>query len=555
MESKPLKDLQEIDNWSPDVELLSEQKFSITRSKKYLNGKEWIDNAKNWEWLVKTPLKLVDDKKPRTLLCHDMMGGYINDRFVQPVPNKDSYSFLHWNCLDVFVYFSHNFITIPPTGWIAAAKMHGVKILGTVITEWKEGKKLLEELLSDEKRIDSFVDQLADIASFYGFQGWLLNIENPVEWTLVPYLLQLVEKLNKKIHEIYGSEGLVIWYDSVTIEGKLQWQDEVNMLNRPFMDNCDGIFLNYNWRTPDSDPPRYSLENSVVTVGEGRKADIYVGVDVFGRGCIGGGGLNTNVAMHKIHERSLSAAIFAPGWTYESSLENDVLSKDYFFKEHLFWSKLEPYLTFHALKLDYNSQHKEGNRQARLIFESKFETGRRKDSFHLLSMQTQPSLLNINTNMYKNSEEHVGESEVVTSDQTQYCCHTTDPKDKDALPGLQLSVEKENVTIPIFLMEISPEGTDLIFVLSSKSENITDTDLVLGTDKGEELLTDKIEDLLMDQFLPDLDQNDLKTQGFVVQNCYDTIEKIGLRLNKRLSHDFLTFMSQFLDCFCIFSLT
>ena len=31
--------------------------------------------------------------------------------------------------------------------------------------------------------------------------------------------------------------------------------------------------------------------------------------------------------------------------------------------------------------------------------------------------------------------------------------------------------------------------------------------------EGEELLPDKIEDLLMDQFLPDLDQNDLKTQG------------------------------------------
>jgi len=540
MESRPLKNLEELDNWSPEVEFLSEQKFSISRSKKYLNGKEWTDNCKNWDWLVKSPLKLQHVNKPRTLLCHDMMGGYISDRFLEPVLNKDSYSFLHWNCLDVFVYFSHNFITIPPTGWIAAAKMHGVKILGTVITEWKDGKKILEEILSDEKRIDVFVDRLTDIASFYGFQGWLLNIENPVEWTLVPYLLQLVEKLNSKIHEIYGSDGLVLWYDSVTIEGKLQWQDEVNMLNRPFMDNCDGIFLNYNWRTPDCDPPKYSLENSVVTVGDGRKTNIFVGVDVFGRGCLGGGGLNTDVAMKKISERSLSAAIFAPGWTYESSLENDQLSQDYFLKEHLFWSKLEPYLTFHALKLDYKSEHKEDNQQARLIFESKFETGRRKDSFHLLSMQTQPSLPNININIYKNSgSEDKTEKEVVTSsksDQTQYCCHTTDPQEKDALPGLQLSVEKEDVVIPIFLMEICPEGTDLIFVLSSVSEHVCDCHLVLGTDKGEELLPDKIEDLLLDQFLPDIEQNELKKQGFVVQNCYDTIEKIGLRLNKRLDN-------------------
>ena len=44
---------------------------------------------------------------------------------------------------------------------------------------------------------------------------------------------------------------------------------------------------------------------------------VYVGVDVFGRGCMGGGGFQCNQALREIRKRGMSVAIFAPGWTYE----------------------------------------------------------------------------------------------------------------------------------------------------------------------------------------------------------------------------------------------
>ena len=53
-----------------------------------------------------------------------------------------------------------------------------------------------------------------------------------------------------------------------------------------FFDVCDGIFLNYNWSLDD-------LQESVSVSGKERRYDVYVGVDVFGRGCYGGGGWNT----------------------------------------------------------------------------------------------------------------------------------------------------------------------------------------------------------------------------------------------------------------------
>ena len=48
---------------------------------------------------------------------------------------------------------------------------------------------------------------------------------------------------------------------------------------------CDGIFLNYNWTEE-------RLRSSSTLAG-GRKGEVYVGIDVFGRGCPGGGGYNS----------------------------------------------------------------------------------------------------------------------------------------------------------------------------------------------------------------------------------------------------------------------
>ena len=37
-------------------------------------------------------------------------------------------------------------------------------------------------------------------------------------------------------------------YDSVTMSGQLLWQDKLNEMNKPFFDLCDGIFVNYTWK-------------------------------------------------------------------------------------------------------------------------------------------------------------------------------------------------------------------------------------------------------------------------------------------------------------------
>lgn len=65
-----------------------------------------------------------------------------------------------------------------------------------------------------------------------------------------------------------------------------------------FFTSCNGIFLNYNWKEED-------LTQSVKLAGH-RQTDVYVGVDVFGRGCLGGGGFSTDVVSIDLNSGSLS---------------------------------------------------------------------------------------------------------------------------------------------------------------------------------------------------------------------------------------------------------
>lgn len=215
------------------------------------------------------------------------------------------------------------------------AHRHGTRVLGTFITEWDAGRDVCAEFLRSDRTAERAATKLTEIAAHHGFDGWLVNIENRVDPganvdRLVFFLKSLTMQMRAAKRLEADRQGTrpsssssssshpsgsaaastVLWYDSVTVEGKLKWQDRLNAKNRVFFDACDGIFVNYTWKADY--PSASALE------AEARRYDVYMGVDTFGRGTWGGGGFDTDKALGKIRRAGVSAALFAPAWTMEN---------------------------------------------------------------------------------------------------------------------------------------------------------------------------------------------------------------------------------------------
>ncbi|KAE9542762.1 hypothetical protein AGLY_002673 [Aphis glycines] len=323
----PIKSLEEALSWKPLSESLPVIDLQ-DRANYSINGKDYKCHER-----FLTPKRLLNQGLPKTLICHDMQGGYLNDRFVNGTKSSNEYTFYNWSVVDTFVYFSHNFITIPPIGWINAAHKHGVKVLGTLITEWIDGNTLWLQVFSNLEKRNNLVDKLVEICKYYKFDGYLLNVENELESENIENMIETISLLRTKLKTVI-THSEVIWYDSVSMEtGKLIWQNQLNNHNKLAFQACDGIFLNYNWKEED-------LVKSVANAGN-RVIDVYVGVDVFGRNCFGG--LDCYKSLEIIRKYDLSVAIFAPGWTYETLSDKNKFNV----VEDTFWRKLYPFLYIH----------------------------------------------------------------------------------------------------------------------------------------------------------------------------------------------------------------
>ncbi|CAG0910058.1 unnamed protein product, partial [Darwinula stevensoni] len=100
----------------------------------------------------------------------------------------------------------------------------------TLITEWEDGSKLCKALLESEESIARAVQKLTEVAQFYGFEGWLINIENDLRTGEPEAMNSFLSQLSISMK---GSNpnGMVLWYDAVTVDGKLLWQNELNDKN------------------------------------------------------------------------------------------------------------------------------------------------------------------------------------------------------------------------------------------------------------------------------------------------------------------------------------
>ncbi|KAH9498897.1 hypothetical protein Btru_004974 [Bulinus truncatus] len=332
--SEPFDSLIEVLQWNPES-------FSFNKSVLLQEQKMVVSN----DSLIKG---IEPTSRPQMLVCHDMCGGYLDDRFCQGCNSVSPYRFYHWQLIDTFVYFSHHFITIPPVGWIKAAHKHGVSILGTIITEWETGENICKEMLQSDAYAENVATKLAQMALTYGFNGWLINIENKIEADLIPRLQNFVHELTSKCRAMLDAPK-VLWYDSVISSGELKWQNELNDQNEMFFQVCDGIFLNYCITN------EHLTRSKLLASSNGRQFDVYVGIDAFGRGTPGGGGFNCKEALKMIQEQGLSCALFAPAWTYEKHCKELFDSN-----EIMFWGLLCEMMSTRTVRVPFTTSFCQG---------------------------------------------------------------------------------------------------------------------------------------------------------------------------------------------------
>ena len=101
--------------------------------------------------------------------------------------------------------------------------------------------------------------------------------------------------------------------------------------NRPYFDLCDGIFLNYNWTNAGLSASK--------RLAQERRGEVYVGIDVFGRGCPGGGGYNScEVSEFKIERNETSWSVLNIGVASFQQFWVTVLCT-------FIWPHLKPFMT------------------------------------------------------------------------------------------------------------------------------------------------------------------------------------------------------------------
>ena len=115
--------------------------------------------------------------------------------------------------------------------------------------------------------------------------------------------------LTSEMHKLAPEAAQVLWYDSVDVSGAVNYQNGLTELNESFFTACDGLYSNYFWTEA-------TIKASAERAGR-RARDVYMGVDVYGRGTFGGGGMHCDRAAEAAREAGVSLALFAPAWTWD----------------------------------------------------------------------------------------------------------------------------------------------------------------------------------------------------------------------------------------------
>lgn len=192
----------------------------------------------------------------------------------------DQYTIEYFQYLDVGVTWGGSGNIVSPTQEVINLfHKNGVKILGNIFmrpTVYGGQMSHTYDLVQTNDQGDYIVgDTLIDIAEYYGFDGWFINLETDGG---DPDLAIEFNRLGKYMQDVIDERGLdmeIQWYDSMIETGRIRWQGTLNENNEMFFQDGDesvynSMFLDFRW------DGRYGQSNTEI-IKEARQKAIDLG--------------------------------------------------------------------------------------------------------------------------------------------------------------------------------------------------------------------------------------------------------------------------------------
>ncbi|KAG8085234.1 hypothetical protein GUJ93_ZPchr0010g9281 [Zizania palustris] len=144
--------------------------------------------------------------------------------------NDPPASLWHWHLIDVFVYFSHYLVTLPPC-WINAGHLHGVKV--------PPSTRILDLRSYCFGRLHRFLNPLnrTCLLRFASVSEGFGNVHRRVGKGAEICKEMLATEASAKMYAGKLAELLTCglmdgWYDAITVDGDLVWQNKLNEMNK-----------------------------------------------------------------------------------------------------------------------------------------------------------------------------------------------------------------------------------------------------------------------------------------------------------------------------------
>lgn len=367
--SKPLPNLPEVPYWFPS-DLLEWTPESDANAVYNVSS---IPLAKRADKSSLTPANSTQ-VKDMNVLAISIMNASTSGNAPHGINTANANVFSYWQYIDKLVYWGgssgEGLIVTPSADVIDAAHTNGVPVLGTVFfPQAAHGGKLAwlnDFLQKDDAGNFPMADKLIEVADYFGFDGWFINQEteggeSDPNGALTAEHAALMQEFIKAFKAKAGDRLEVMWYDSMTVDGEMDWQNALTEKNQAFLLDdsqkqvADGMFLNFWWTMRErseeelaemTDERRESyaanwamLHDDPLLAGSRDLAGqlgidpytLYAGIDVQANG------YNTPVDWELFApggKPCTSLGLYCPSWTYFSA--NDFFT-DYQQREGQFW--------------------------------------------------------------------------------------------------------------------------------------------------------------------------------------------------------------------------